>query len=242
MLNSRILIIFLILSIVSCKERESKQVYYRINKNGKIFSKEGFQKELKRIEKSVSKSLRKATVVGKKIDSVLSHDSIILTFKADVILDDEAIPTFGYLGKKLPSMPLKTLTDRTIDLSNIAKPMVLNFWGVNCAPCIREMPELNKLKKKYAAKVDFYALTFNRKTEVIKFLDKHKFDFTHIVDAGKLKGTIGVNAIPKTLFVNANGVIVAVFDGLSFKDKTFTVEAESLESFETLIQKILDES
>ena len=234
------LITLFILSILACQEEKPKQTYYRIEKNGKIFTREQYLQELKRIEKSVSKSMGEVRVIPRKVDSIVSHDSIILTVKADVFLQDkESKRDFKYLNKKLPSMPLQILDGGLIDLSKTGRPMVLNFWGVVCKPCIREMPDLNRIKEKYQDKVDFYAITFNQKEEVIPFLEKHNFTFTHIVEAGKFKGKMGVNTIPKTLFINKNGIVVADHDGLSYKNKESEVNPSSLKEFEDLIEKIL---
>ncbi len=235
------LITLLILSILACQEKKPKQTYYRINKNGKILTKEQYQKELKRREKSVSEYLGKTTVVEERIDSIVSNDSIILTFKTNFVMEGiEVPPSFKFLNKKLPSIPLRILDGGLIDLSKTGKPMVLNFWGVVCKPCIREMPDLNEIKEKYQDKLDFYAIAYNRKEEVIKFLEKYNFTFTHIVEAGEFKGKIGVNAIPKTLFIDKNGIVVAAIGGLSYKNEESEVDSSSLKEFEHLIKKILE--
>lgn len=52
----------------------------------------------------------------------------------------EIIPPFSYIdinGNELSSESLK------------GKALVLNFWSISCAPCIKEIPELNKLVEKY---------------------------------------------------------------------------------------------
>jgi peroxiredoxin len=79
----------------------------------------------------------------------------------------------------------KDLDGNLVKLSDYqGKVVVLNFWFIKCPPCVKEMPGLNKLKKKYARKgVAFIAVTFETAKDVIKFLQKNPFNFTMIADA-----------------------------------------------------------
>src|SRR5258706_16453591 len=50
------------------------------------------------------------------------------------------------LDKKLPSFKLVTLHGDTINSKQTeGKVVVLNFWFIDCHPCIAEVPGLNKL-------------------------------------------------------------------------------------------------
>ena len=59
------------------------------------------------------------------------------------------------------------------------------MWFTSCALCIEEMPVLNELKSKYGEKFNFLSITFDSESKVKKFLEKHKFEFTHIVKIQK---------------------------------------------------------
>ena len=54
------------------------------------------------------------------------------------------------------------------------KILLLNFWATWCAPCIKEIPELIELKKKFKKSVEVYFISvdFNVKKTVPKFLKK----------------------------------------------------------------------
>lgn len=52
-------------------------------------------------------------------------------------------------------------TEFSID-SYKGKWLVLNYWAEWCAPCIKEIPELNKLDNDYSDELDVLAVNFDR--------------------------------------------------------------------------------
>ena len=49
-----------------------------------------------------------------------------------------------------PALSLKDIKGRTIRLSDYkGKVVLVNFWATWCAPCLAEMPELEKLQREY---------------------------------------------------------------------------------------------
>ena len=60
------------------------------------------------------------------------------------------------------------------------KLLVINFWYINCGPCIIEMPYLNDLVKKYQNEdVQFLALSFDKVLDIKSFLQKTEFIYEH---------------------------------------------------------------
>ena len=60
------------------------------------------------------------------------------------------------------------------------KLLVINFWYINCGPCIIEMPYLNDLVKKYQNEdVQFLALSFDTVPDIKSFLQKTEFIYEH---------------------------------------------------------------
>jgi thiol-disulfide isomerase/thioredoxin len=71
--------------------------------------------------------------------------------------------------------------DGSIFSSSENKRIVLyNCWLSTCAPCIAEIPMLNKLYEKYKDKIDFVSVTFMDINEIKKFLNEYPFAFKHI--------------------------------------------------------------
>jgi thiol-disulfide isomerase/thioredoxin len=102
------------------------------------------------------------------------------------------------------------------------KIIVLNFWFTKCAPCIKEMPDLNDLKEKYKDKpIAFFAVTYDKKALVDDFLKKIKLDFTVIPNDRKTINQFGIQFFPTNLVIDSNGKVVYVnefFGGCGIKE------------------------
>jgi len=95
------------------------------------------------------------------------------------------------------------------------KVIVLNFWFIQCKPCVEEFPDLNKLKNKFKNKsVEFFAVTWNDKNSLVKFLETKKLDFTVVPD-GKLVNKFKIPYYPYNIIINKKGKVEYVSDVLS---------------------------
>ena len=76
--------------------------------------------------------------------------------------------------KKVGYIELSTLKDKKINIFNNEKKnlYLINFWATWCPPCIKEIPELLKLEKKYNKdiRVIFISVDLNPKKALPKFL------------------------------------------------------------------------
>ena len=68
---------------------------------------------------------------------------------------------------------------------NGEKPVIIDFWETWCGPCMRLLPEMEKLAEKYKGKVVFYKVN----------ADKEKDLCNHF----------GVQALPTLFFIPAGG-------------------------------------
>jgi thiol-disulfide isomerase/thioredoxin len=94
------------------------------------------------------------------------------------------------------------------DKSYPEKLLVLNFWFTGCAPCIKEMPYLNKVREAYKGKdVAFVSITYNNKKEVETFLAKRAFAFDKVIDAQHLIDQFRVSTYPLTIIIDQNRVV-----------------------------------
>ena len=113
-------------------------------------------------------------------------------------------------GKRMPDLFLQTISGKTIKTKKLSgKVLVINLWYTGCAPCVAEIPALNKLVKEYNDKnVVFLAIARDTKEKLnSQFLPAHKFDFTIVADGDNVIDKIGQTGFPTTYVVDKNGKI-----------------------------------
>ena len=93
------------------------------------------------------------------------------------------------------------------------KPMLLNFWATWCAPCVEEMPMLDRFSRENAAiGLQVIGLAIDQPSAVRKFLQKTPVSYP--IGLAGLEGTdliqkLGNTAggLPFTLALTADGVV-----------------------------------
>ncbi|PCI41169.1 MAG: hypothetical protein COB46_04560 [Rhodospirillaceae bacterium] len=91
--------------------------------------------------------------------------------------------------------------------------LVVNFWATWCAPCIREMPSLNRLAKSLEGTgVKLITISEDRKAlkVVPPFLKAHGWDNLkpYYDEKGKLSRRLDIIGLPSTVLINAEGVFL----------------------------------
>jgi len=100
------------------------------------------------------------------------------------------------------------------------KVIVLNFWFIECKPCIMEMPDLNTLVEENNGKdVVFIALALNPKKAIKKFLKKTEFNFRVVADGQTTADSYGVKSFPTNVIIDQNGIIQYVSVGVGPNNK-----------------------
>lgn len=112
-------------------------------------------------------------------------------------------------GNQLISFEVIDLAGKPFKVEPKGKPMVINFWATWCPPCVGEMPELQKFKEKNPA-IDLHLVSIQEDSETVKeFLKEQNLKLNPILDStGKIAQQYRINAIPTTLVVNTQGVII----------------------------------
>ena len=121
-------------------------------------------------------------------------------------------------GKPLPDFVFKDILGNTYTPEDIkGKVVVINFWFMSCAPCIEEMPELNKLVEEYENNNDvlFLALTLDEKGSMLnKFLETNVFNYNIIPDSQDyIMNKLQVNSFPTHIVLDKNSNVVFTFSG-----------------------------
>lgn len=112
-------------------------------------------------------------------------------------------------GCQMPNFEATTLKGETINKASLkGKIVVFNFWFIGCAPCVAELPALNKLAEEYKKEVVFIAFgNSNKERTLNEFLPKHAFDYHLVADAKAYADKFMVSVWPVNMVFDGNGVL-----------------------------------
>jgi thiol-disulfide isomerase/thioredoxin len=117
-----------------------------------------------------------------------------------------------------PEIAVTTRDGTVLRLSDLkGRPVLLNLWATWCAPCVREMPSLERLAVERGATLSVLAISEDRRGEeaVGPFLDRHGLEKLPIYLDTKsdVSHAFSVDAIPSTILIDRNGREVGRFLG-----------------------------
>lgn len=138
---------------------------------------------------------------------------LIALWKEQGIPDPEAalrkklLQTLGLKLRPAPDLEVRDLDGKRVRLSDFrGKVVVLNFWATWCAPCRREIPDLNKLVEMYQNTPDvvFLAITDERPDVVQTFLQSQPFRY-RILFSREGRRIYRVTGIPTHVILTPDG-------------------------------------
>jgi cytochrome c biogenesis protein CcmG, thiol:disulfide interchange protein DsbE len=122
------------------------------------------------------------------------------------------------VGFLAPDFTLTGMDGKTYRLSDIKKPVIINFWASWCGPCRMETPHLIALYKKYGGQFEILAVnaTINDKeNNARKFVDFFHLPFPALWDRqGDVTDKYNIQGFPTNYFVNKDRKIVYVGEGM----------------------------
>ncbi|MFC7445274.1 TlpA family protein disulfide reductase [Mesoflavibacter profundi] len=121
-------------------------------------------------------------------------------------------------GSTLTELSFEDINGKNYNLNSLkGKIIVLNFWFIQCKPCVEEFPDLNKLKKEFEGKpVEFFAVTWNNKNSLIKFLQNQKLNYKIIPNGKKIIDKFKIQYYPYNIIIDQNGIVEYINDVLTF--------------------------
>jgi thiol-disulfide isomerase/thioredoxin len=136
-------------------------------------------------------------------------------------------------------------TDPPLELPDLTgKVVLINYWATWCGPCVREFPELMKIKDKFADRPEFMFVSIScpsggesrdelqaateqfletMKARLPVYFDPQQQTFNMVANTAGAK-----HAIPTTLVIDGQGTIRGIWQGFSA-------------GMETEIEKLLEE-
>ena len=142
---------------------------------------------------------------------VYSQEAAEPAFNADGLSE---APIAGYLA---PSFTLTSLQGEEVSLADYqGQPVVLNFWATWCPPCRAEIPHFQDASIKYNGQAAIIGVDQGEpRTLVSDFAAEFGVTYPLLLDPDNdVNRQYQVQALPKTVFIDANGVVREVFTGI----------------------------
>lgn len=119
-------------------------------------------------------------------------------------------------GAPAPALSLPTLDGGTLTLADLkGKPVVLNFWATWCGPCKIEMPLFINAYDTYKDRLEMIGVNVQEQAGPVQaFVGQYGISFPVVLDAdGQVSTIYQVRALPTTIFIDANGTVMAMHRG-----------------------------
>ncbi len=158
-----------------------------------------------------------------------AEDSVSITSTG--VYAEPGIPTNAAVeGKALPAVDLVATDGSTVSTRDlIGRPMVINVWATTCVACKQEMPALARVNSELGDAVRFVGVNQAENTDsALAFAKDKGVQYELLSDQnGELVAALGITGLPYTLFVAADGTIVAQ-KGVELDQPTIRATIESL--------------
>lgn len=132
--------------------------------------------------------------------------------------------------KYLPDDGLADTKGNPVRLKNFTgKPTLVNLWATWCAPCVTELPSLQKFKAHYDGKINVVAISVEQEktpAAIALFLEKRELSGLggYLDRNGIYMKNLGLRGIPTSFLLGSNGQILYRFEGDAIWDSPQTQE------------------
>jgi thiol-disulfide isomerase/thioredoxin len=140
--------------------------------------------------------------------------NVLLSYQKDQIKNAKGSESLKP-GTKAPDFKLTDITGKIIALSDYKGQIVfINFWATWCSPCIKSIPEKNKLYQEYYIKgIVFLNICIDPDSyKWRKLIKDNNFQGVHLICSGDwidlIQRSYYINTIPHYTLVNKNGEIL----------------------------------
>jgi thiol-disulfide isomerase/thioredoxin len=138
-------------------------------------------------------------------------------------------------GKPAPAFTLLDLKGNKVSLSDFkGHPLLINFWGTYCAPCMVEMPWLQEFSRKYAPDgLAVVGITYDSEVgrdAIARTTQKLGVTYPILLSTPKAEKNYLSNteALPISFYVDREGKIIEISAGLGSKDELQSLVKETI--------------
>ena len=118
-------------------------------------------------------------------------------------------------GHPAPDAPLTLLDGSQKNISDLQGSVtILSFWATWCPYCIKEMPDLQKVKENYPDTNVVLVNCGEEEALVSDFVAQHDYDFTWTLDLDfAAQRAYPTSGIPYTVVIDPQGTVTKIFAG-----------------------------
>ena len=156
---------------------------------------------------------------------------LILAGAGSAAEDNPGVPERARLGEFMPASPLLPapaisfvdLAGNTVSLSEFTGKIVLvNLWATWCAPCVREMPSLERVQSRLGDKIAVVAISEDRGSKTVEpFIGKLGLKSVKIYLDPKsaMERAFKVQGPPTSFLIDREGRVLGRVEGAAEWDK-----------------------
>lgn len=118
-------------------------------------------------------------------------------------------------GRPLPEIALPCLDGSgTVQLGRVTGPVVINLWASWCTPCLTELPALQRYAQRAKGQLTVVGVdTADTRDGGRSIVERLGLTFPNLYDArSELRNAMDGRPLPMTLFVDAEGTIVHLYN------------------------------
>lgn len=122
-------------------------------------------------------------------------------------------PRAALVGKPAPAITLEGIDGDRVALAELVgkKPVYLKFWATWCKPCMKQMPHLEGVHRKYGDRIAVYAIDLgvNDPIETVRAVQaEQKLTVPIVIDRdGSLAEQLHVSVTPQHVLIDRGGIV-----------------------------------
>lgn len=120
------------------------------------------------------------------------------------------------IGRQAPQLPTSVLVPPAVKVASLrGKPAAINFWASWCAPCRREVPDLEQLHRSLHGSASVVGVDWTDGLDSARmFIREHHMTYPNLSDRDGVVGqNYGIVGLPMTFILDSNGTITDVLRG-----------------------------